>query len=272
VSNLIVMLTMPAIGAFADLRAAKKRLLMLFTAGCVLSTGLLAGVGLRDQQIIDVDAELGRVAGIERVFRVDEGAGAAAALHGDPDPATDGAADTQGLHWLRARLAALRGEAAGPWIARASAGIDTSAAHGLAWKRRLIEAICLPGPYEPMRELTAHLAEGGMRSQQRSAEWVAARAALPIDRSLAIEHARRALEMVADLDPWVDSLPSLCWHCYEVLAAAGEPVAAREALQRGRRWLLDRSQSEFDTAAERDAFVQGHPLHHRLLALAARLA
>ena len=48
VSNLIVMLTMPAIGAFADLRAAKKRLLMLFTAGCVLSTGLLAGVGPGD--------------------------------------------------------------------------------------------------------------------------------------------------------------------------------------------------------------------------------
>jgi UMF1 family MFS transporter len=44
-SNLIVMLTMPAIGAFADLRAAKKMLLVLCTAGCVLSTALLAAVG-----------------------------------------------------------------------------------------------------------------------------------------------------------------------------------------------------------------------------------
>ena len=34
-SNLVVMLTMPALGAYADLRAAKKRLLMLTTAGCV---------------------------------------------------------------------------------------------------------------------------------------------------------------------------------------------------------------------------------------------
>jgi UMF1 family MFS transporter len=48
VSNALVMLTMPAIGAYADLRAAKKRLLALFTAGCVLATGLLAGVGPGD--------------------------------------------------------------------------------------------------------------------------------------------------------------------------------------------------------------------------------
>jgi UMF1 family MFS transporter len=42
VSYAIVMLTMPSIGAYADLRAAKKRLLALFTAGCVVSTAALA--------------------------------------------------------------------------------------------------------------------------------------------------------------------------------------------------------------------------------------
>ena len=36
------MLTMPSLGAYADLRAAKKRLLMLVTAGCVVSTAALA--------------------------------------------------------------------------------------------------------------------------------------------------------------------------------------------------------------------------------------
>jgi UMF1 family MFS transporter len=41
-SYAIVMLTMPSIGAYADLRAAKKRLLAWFTAGCVLSTAALA--------------------------------------------------------------------------------------------------------------------------------------------------------------------------------------------------------------------------------------
>jgi UMF1 family MFS transporter len=44
-SYAIVMLLMPSIGAYADLRAAKKRLLMLFTAGCVISTAALALAG-----------------------------------------------------------------------------------------------------------------------------------------------------------------------------------------------------------------------------------
>ena len=48
VSNAIVMATMPALGAYADLRAAKKRLLLLSTVGCVLSTALLALTGPGD--------------------------------------------------------------------------------------------------------------------------------------------------------------------------------------------------------------------------------
>jgi UMF1 family MFS transporter len=47
-SNLLVMFTMPAIGAYADLRAAKKRLLMLTTVACVLTTLALFGVGRND--------------------------------------------------------------------------------------------------------------------------------------------------------------------------------------------------------------------------------
>jgi len=41
-SYAIVMLSMPALGAWADLHAAKKRLLMLATAGCVVGTAALA--------------------------------------------------------------------------------------------------------------------------------------------------------------------------------------------------------------------------------------
>jgi MFS transporter, UMF1 family len=44
-SYAIVMLTMPSIGAYADLRAAKKRLLAIFTGGCVVSTAALAFAG-----------------------------------------------------------------------------------------------------------------------------------------------------------------------------------------------------------------------------------
>lgn len=45
VSHLIVMLTIPAMGAWADQHAAKKRLLMFTTVGCVLATAALALVG-----------------------------------------------------------------------------------------------------------------------------------------------------------------------------------------------------------------------------------
>ncbi len=45
ISYAIVMLTMPSIGAYADLRGAKKRLLAIITAGCVASTAALALAG-----------------------------------------------------------------------------------------------------------------------------------------------------------------------------------------------------------------------------------
>lgn len=45
VSNAAVMITMPIIGAYADLHARKQRLLRLSTVGCVLSTAALALAG-----------------------------------------------------------------------------------------------------------------------------------------------------------------------------------------------------------------------------------
>jgi MFS transporter, UMF1 family len=47
-SSAIVMVTMPALGAYADLRAAKKRMLALSTICCVVATVVLAGVGPGD--------------------------------------------------------------------------------------------------------------------------------------------------------------------------------------------------------------------------------
>jgi UMF1 family MFS transporter len=47
-SSAVVMLTMPSLGALADLRAIKKRLLAFCTAGCVLFTALLALAGPGD--------------------------------------------------------------------------------------------------------------------------------------------------------------------------------------------------------------------------------
>jgi UMF1 family MFS transporter len=47
-SSAVVMLTMPSLGALADLRAIKKRLLALSTVGCVSATALLALAGPGD--------------------------------------------------------------------------------------------------------------------------------------------------------------------------------------------------------------------------------
>lgn len=47
-SSLLAMLSLPALGAWADLRAAKKPLLAVSTAACVLSTAALAWVGPGD--------------------------------------------------------------------------------------------------------------------------------------------------------------------------------------------------------------------------------
>jgi UMF1 family MFS transporter len=47
-SSLVVMFTMPSLGALADLRAIKKRMLMVTTAGCVLATAVLALAGPGD--------------------------------------------------------------------------------------------------------------------------------------------------------------------------------------------------------------------------------
>jgi UMF1 family MFS transporter len=45
VSYAVILLTAPVLGAYADLRAAKKRLLLITTAGCVIATALLALTG-----------------------------------------------------------------------------------------------------------------------------------------------------------------------------------------------------------------------------------
>jgi MFS transporter, UMF1 family len=47
-SNALVMLTMPLLGAYADKHTAKKKVLVVATAGCVLATAALAGVGTGD--------------------------------------------------------------------------------------------------------------------------------------------------------------------------------------------------------------------------------
>lgn len=53
-SSLVVMLLMPALGAYADLRAAKKRLLVMATIACVAATAGLALAGRGDVMLAAV--------------------------------------------------------------------------------------------------------------------------------------------------------------------------------------------------------------------------
>jgi MFS transporter, UMF1 family len=54
ISSLLVMLTVPFLGAYADARQVKKRLLLLSTAACVVSTAGLALVGRGDLWLASV--------------------------------------------------------------------------------------------------------------------------------------------------------------------------------------------------------------------------
>jgi MFS transporter, UMF1 family len=60
-SSLIVMVSMPALGAYADLRAAKKRVLLFTTVGCVVATAALALVGRGDVWLAGVAIILSNV-------------------------------------------------------------------------------------------------------------------------------------------------------------------------------------------------------------------
>ena len=60
-SSLIVMFSMPALGAYADLRAAKKRVLLFTTVGCVVATAALALVGRGDVWLAGVAIILSNV-------------------------------------------------------------------------------------------------------------------------------------------------------------------------------------------------------------------
>ncbi len=61
-SSLAVMLTLPAVGAYADLHAAKKRVLAVMTTACVLGTAALASVGRGDLTLAIVAVGLSSIA------------------------------------------------------------------------------------------------------------------------------------------------------------------------------------------------------------------
>ncbi|GAA4338310.1 hypothetical protein GCM10023178_51590 [Actinomadura luteofluorescens] len=117
--------------------------------------GLLAGVGLGDQQGVDVDAELGGVLGVERVLGVDEGGDAAHLLDARDGVERDGG--------LAGALGAVHlDDAAARQTADAEGDVEGDRAGGdhLDGRPRL-----LAHPHDrPLAELPLDLGECGLES------------------------------------------------------------------------------------------------------------
>ena len=176
-----------------------------------------------------------------------------------------------GVHLTRARLALLRGEAAEPWLdlaAQASAlppGLVLQRAVALASMRAP-----RPGDAADREALADELRARGQHGLERVARIAAARAALAeADHDAAAAHARRALELVAQVDAWVDEPASAWLGAAEVLAGCGYADEAGVAAASGAAWVRAGA-AQWSRPDDRAAWLEGHPVHRALLSWCAR--
>jgi DNA-binding SARP family transcriptional activator len=122
-----------------------------------------------------------------------------------------------------------------------------------------------PPPPDEVRALLADLRARDMRGLLRCALNGAARAALERgDRKAAAEHAREALQLAAHADIWCEEPADVWWTAYEVLQACGHADEADAALNEGAAWV-EAGSAQWTTAAEREAWREGNPVHRALL-------
>jgi len=206
----------------------------------------------RGEAPLDDEAEVAaaRALGLWSLGRIDEAAEAGL-------PACEG--------WF----AFLHGRHAGTAVARrraiAAMAERWPADHGVMGCRRRVLAAALTTPAPPQAEdLLAELSERGLGPLARRARLIAARSALAaLAHDRAIDHACRALEGLECVDPWIDELAAVWIDAAAVLRAARAPAQADAALAGGRAWLVEAA-ATLPTAAHRDAWLHGHPLHRAL--------
>ena len=176
-----------------------------------------------------------------------------------------------GYHLTRARLALLRGEAAEPWLDLAAQ--PSALPPGLVLQRAVALA-SMREPREGDRAARAALADElrsrGQHGLERVARIAAARAALAeADRDAALSQARRALELVARVDAWVDEPASAWLGAAEVLAGCGQADEGDLAAAQGAAWVCGGA-AQWPRPADRAAWLEGHPVHRALLSWPAR--
>lgn len=170
-----------------------------------------------------------------------------------------------GYHLTQARLALARGTPAAPWLALAvqASGLPP----GLLLQREVAIAGLQPGDPDHLATLAQDLRRRGLLGMQRVVESAAARAALGAGRkAAAVQHARNALALVAQVDGWLDEPASAWLAAAEVLAACGLADEAAAAAAQGAAWV-QRGAQQWTDDHDRSAWLQGNPLHRRLLQL-----
>jgi hypothetical protein len=199
------------------------------------------------------------------IGRLDE---AAALLAAHPQPA-DHTLGVQDLNWqlARARLAALRGESPARWLAPVRPALGL--APGLELQRRVAIASIDPPPLAELRPLLADLQARGLRGLLRTLHAAAARAALAAgDSDEAVAQARSALALAAQVDAWIDDAASVWLVAAQVLQACGRHAEAADAAAAGAAWV-HAGAAAWPLEHERRAWLQGQPVHRRLLAWSA---
>ncbi len=191
-------------------------------------------------------------------------ADAAAWLDRHPAPGRPGQRLTDlGWQLARARLASVRGEDPSPWLAGAASA--TGLPPGLQLQRQVAMASLLTPTHDELEPLLDRLRQRGMRGLQRTAEIAAARAALAGGQpGPALAHARTALALAGHVDAWIDEPASVWLDAADVLSACGCADEAASAVATGAAWVT-RGAAMWEDPAHRAAWLDGNPVHRRLL-------
>jgi len=135
----------------------------------------------------------------------------------------------------------------------------------LGLRLRTLESFLRPPPLAEAQLLLRTLQQRGLRPLERLAQLAAARAAVAAGaRGAAASHARDALALVLQVDPWVDELPLVWLEAGVALRAAGAANEAAAAFASGRRWV-DENAASLDSD-DRCAWREGNPVHAALIA------
>lgn len=155
-------------------------------------------------------------------------------------------------------------------VADALGALPAGLPPGLVLQQRVVVAMFDPGPGDPvqLQALVDELDQRHMRGLQRAAALAAARAARAAGHhGHAVALARRALRLEAAVDAWIDEPASVWQGAAEVLAGCGQADEARAVARRGANWV-QAGALQWRRAAERQAWLQGNPLHRGLLQMA----